>query len=647
MKTALVTPLRRSNSAQAVLAICFGVPLAVLAGAYLWLALDHGTFRLWPVVVHESGRYTLGETVLYFSHFLREIPTLFAYVLFLLGASGAVAAGPEQGGDRRPVLGWALLAGAAALVAGALLWSAVSQGPGTALADLFQFRTRDDASGYGTHWRFHWLSTLWFGAAAGMAPLVVDRLLRAPVLRTSSRWTAIAWIYFTVMTVAFGLSEDVFLDLHFVGHQAREILTHGPVTLLLGVGILLVGSNGGGPSATEPPAVSGPATWFSGALLIGIPAYLAVVSLSGDVLEHGQTDLGLSAMVAAHVFEHSLDYLLVLLLLSGAVILMDPRSHESHAMPRITPAPHAPEGEQLLAADQGLEEDPYPRRLDHAVSLIIPAFNEGAQVARQVREVASVMAATGWNFEIIVVDDGSSDGTGRAALAEGVRVLRNRRNRGYGASILRGVAVARHDWILIIDADGTYPASAIPELLARARGHEMVVGARITGNRKIPLARRPAKWFLTRLASYLARRRLPDLNSGLRLIRRDLIETYAYLMPSGFSFTTTITLAAACNEHEVAYVPIDYHARVGDSKIRPAHAFDFLLLVLRIIVFFNPLRVFVPIGAFMAAVGLAKLAYDLTLQNVSESALLGLLGALIVWAVGLLADQNARIARRG
>jgi glycosyltransferase involved in cell wall biosynthesis len=290
----------------------------------------------------------------------------------------------------------------------------------------------------------------------------------------------------------------------------------------------------------------------------------------------------------------------------------------------------------------------HPPRLEHAVSVVIPAFNEGPHIAAQIRAVADVLDQSHWVYELIVVDDGSSDGTGEAAAAArpDVRVLRNRRNRGYGASLKRGIAAARHQWILIIDADGTYPAAAIPELLALADDAEMVVGARVTAHRKIPLARRPAKWFLTRLASYLAEENLPDLNSGLRLLRRDLVEAYLHLLPSGFSFTTTITLAATCDDHEVAYVPVDYLERKGTSKIRPGHAFDFLLLVLRIIVFFNPLRVFIPLGLAMALLGLVKFAYDLTLQNISESALLGLLGALVVWSLGLLADQNARIARR-
>jgi glycosyltransferase involved in cell wall biosynthesis len=291
-------------------------------------------------------------------------------------------------------------------------------------------------------------------------------------------------------------------------------------------------------------------------------------------------------------------------------------------------------------------EDVILPSLDHSVSIVIPALDEGPYVAGQIRAVREVMETSGWDFEIILVDDGSTDATGQNAAEEGARVLRHSRNRGYGAAIKRGVSVAQYDWILITDADGTYPASAIPELLAQADSSEMVVGARITDNNHVPAVRRPAKWFLNRLASYLAERKLPDLNSGLRLMRKELIETYSYLLPSGFSFTTTITLAAVCDEHEVTYVPIDYHERLGESKIRPRHAYDFLMLILRTIVFFNPLRVFIPLGLILGIAGLVKFSYDVTQGTISESALLGLLGAMIVWTAGLLADQNARIARR-
>jgi len=289
-----------------------------------------------------------------------------------------------------------------------------------------------------------------------------------------------------------------------------------------------------------------------------------------------------------------------------------------------------------------IEED--ARAVDQAVSVVIPAYNEAAHVAAQIQAVRDVMELTGWNFEIIVVDDGSVDGTAQRAVETGVRVLRNRRNRGYGASLKRGIAAAGYGWILITDADGTYPPAAIPELLAAAAEADMVVGARVGPNVAIPASRRPAKWVLGKLASYLAGRKLPDINSGLRLMRRDLVERYVHLLPSGFSFTTTITLASTCNDYQVEYVPIDYLARLGSSKIRPRHAYEFLLLIIRTIIYFNPLKVFLPFGALLGLVGLVKFVYDVYMDNLSETVVLMFLGALIVWAVGLMADQNARIA---
>ena len=282
--------------------------------------------------------------------------------------------------------------------------------------------------------------------------------------------------------------------------------------------------------------------------------------------------------------------------------------------------------------------------LPHAVSVVIPANNEAAHVREEIDAVRAVLERSGWEYEIIVVDDGSTDGTAERAAESGARILRRRKNRGYGAALKLGIAHARHGWILITDADGTYPAGEIPRLLALADGNDMVVGARTGETVKIQLARRPPKAFLNWLASYLAGQKLPDINSGLRLMRTDLVRRYEHLLPSGFSFTTTITLAAACNDHMVEYVPINYMARLGASKMRPRAAYDFTMLILRTIVFFNPLKVFIPLGALLALAGLAKLGYDIYKDNLSESAVLALLGALIVWAVGMLADQNARIA---
>jgi glycosyltransferase involved in cell wall biosynthesis len=288
--------------------------------------------------------------------------------------------------------------------------------------------------------------------------------------------------------------------------------------------------------------------------------------------------------------------------------------------------------------------EPDDHALETKVTVVIPAYNEADHVADQVRAVQKVLERTDWTFEVIVVDDGSTDGTAEEAVTTGARVLRHRTNRGYGAALKQGVAAAAYDWILITDADGTYPTESIPELLASSDHAAMVVGARTGQTVKVPLSRRPAKWLLRKLASYLAGQRLPDINSGLRLMRKSLIERYIHLLPSGFSFTTTITLAATVNDHPVEYVPIDYFARLGRSKIRPIHAYEFTLLILRTIVFFNPLKVFIPVGLVLALAGIGKFIYDVTKDNLSESAVLALLGALIVWTVGLLADQNSRIA---
>ena len=272
-------------------------------------------------------------------------------------------------------------------------------------------------------------------------------------------------------------------------------------------------------------------------------------------------------------------------------------------------------------------------------------FDAGAALDERVYAVGNGIRVTG------CVSGAAFEGECRGGFfveadSTGARVLRRPRNRGYGAALKLGIRHATYDWILITDADGTYPVESIPALLAAAERSEMVVGARLGASVSIPLARRPAKWFLTRLASYLAGQRLPDINSGLRLIRKSLVQRYEALLPDGFSFTTTITLSAACNGHPVEYVTIDYHARLGQSKIRPRHAYDFTLLILRTIVFFNPLKVFIPLGALVALAGVAKLGYDISRDNLSESAVLAFLAALIIWAVGLLADQNSRFLGR-
>jgi glycosyltransferase involved in cell wall biosynthesis len=279
-----------------------------------------------------------------------------------------------------------------------------------------------------------------------------------------------------------------------------------------------------------------------------------------------------------------------------------------------------------------------------AVSIVVPAYNEEKAIGAQLEAVRQVMERSGWPFEILVVDDGSTDRTADEVRRHAVRLVQQPRNRGYGAALKAGIAAAQNDLIVIIDADGTYPADTIPALLEQAGNYDMVVGARTGQDVHIPLVRRPAKWLLARLASYLAEQPIPDMNSGLRVLKRPQVERFAHLLPSGFSFTTTITLALLCNDYRVLYVPINYAQRVGTSKIRPAHAYHFLLLILRTVVYFNPLRIFLPLGFMFFLAGLGKTVYDIFIGNLSESAVMGILTGVIIWCVGLLADQISRIA---
>jgi glycosyltransferase involved in cell wall biosynthesis len=283
---------------------------------------------------------------------------------------------------------------------------------------------------------------------------------------------------------------------------------------------------------------------------------------------------------------------------------------------------------------------------DLSLSVVIPAYNEEGAVRSTVEDVRRELAALGIPFEIIVIDDGSSDNTLAEARATGAVVDSNQVNTGYGASLKRGIRLAQYEYVAIIDADGTYPARYLPLMLAECRKQDMVVGDRGAAMRNVPLIRRPAKWFLNKLASFLAERRLNDLNSGLRVFRKSELVPFIPLLPQKFSFTTTITLCMACNGKRMMYMPIEYGKRVGQSKIRPVDFINFIILVLRVIVLFNPLRFFIPLGLGLFALGGVKFAYDLFIGNFSDTVVFAFLAAIMIWSLGLIADMISRLHLR-
>lgn len=277
--------------------------------------------------------------------------------------------------------------------------------------------------------------------------------------------------------------------------------------------------------------------------------------------------------------------------------------------------------------------------MSQAVSIVIPAFNEEMALRSVVADVKDVLHENDFTVEVIVVDDGSTDGTARSATAAGARVIRHRNNRGYGASLKTGITAAKYDLIGIIDADGTYPVKYLPELFRELEHADMVVGARIGQNVHIPLIRRPAKWVLKHLANYVANARIPDLNSGLRVFRREIALQYFPILPNQFSFTTTITLSMLCDNYAVSYVPIDYRKRQGRSKIVPWDAGSFAILILRAAILFRPLRVFLPLAMVCISYGVTKMILDLFRDpNISASAILAFMSALMIVMIGMLGD---------
>ena len=277
-------------------------------------------------------------------------------------------------------------------------------------------------------------------------------------------------------------------------------------------------------------------------------------------------------------------------------------------------------------------------------SIVIPAFNEAPSIAAVVRDLA---AAAPWR-EIIVVDDGSGDGTGDAAASAGARVVRHPYNKGNGAAVKTGIRQAAGAYILIADGDGQHRAADAPRLVSHLGAYDLVVGAR-SGQTQAGVSRRLGNAVLNAVASFLTEQPIPDLTSGFRAARREQLHEFLHLLPNGFSTPTTTTLAFIKAGYSVRFEPVDAAQRSGASKIRlGSDGFHFFLILLKVVTIFSPLRLFVPISAATFVVGAGYGVWTIVTQShVTNSSVLLIVLSVVILLVGLISEQIASLRFEG
>jgi len=239
------------------------------------------------------------------------------------------------------------------------------------------------------------------------------------------------------------------------------------------------------------------------------------------------------------------------------------------------------------------------------LTVVLPALNEAKAVGNVVREVQAALADWPNSWEVVVIDDGSQDGTGEAAAKAGAIVIRRPEAGGYGAALKAGIRHARGEWVAVLDADGSYDPAALPSLLNLLPAYDQVNGARNQEYGRLATVRRFAKWSITKLAEWISAKRIIDLNTGMKVFKRDLAMDFLWALPQGFSAVSSLTLAFLCDGHLVAYVPVPYRPRVGKSKFHPiVDTLRYVTTIFRLILYFRPLRVFLPVAGVLALVAM-------------------------------------------
>ncbi len=283
------------------------------------------------------------------------------------------------------------------------------------------------------------------------------------------------------------------------------------------------------------------------------------------------------------------------------------------------------------------------------VSIIIPVYNEAAAIGKVLKDVKAAARVIKGGYEIIVVDDASTDGTAKAVqkAVPGVCLVKHELNRGVGAARKTGLRAAKGDHIVMLDGDGTYPAEEIPGLLSFLPRYDMAVGARRRETGSFKPLRWLAKFFVRKLAEFAIGGKIPDLNSGLRAFKRQAALRFIGILPDTHSWVSTQTLCFLANNYRIHYHPIDYRKRIGKSTFHPwRDTKTYLTLVMTTVMFFNPLRFFIPIAAILAACAGWRLYHDVTvLHRIRESNISISLTVVLVLMMGLLADLIVRSSR--
>lgn len=302
---------------------------------------------------------------------------------------------------------------------------------------------------------------------------------------------------------------------------------------------------------------------------------------------------------------------------------------------------------------------PEPEGIDGAeprpyVTIVLPCFNEGEHVLREIDRITASMNASEFTYELLCIDDASTDNTlevlnDAATRYANIRVMPFRRNGGSGTARRIGTQQAYGEIVVWTDADMTYENERIPDLVRILRdddSYDQVVGARTTEEGTHKWARVPAKWLIRKIAERLSNQKIPDLNSGLRAFRREVSLPYLRLLPPGFSCVTTITLAFLSNQHDIKYVPTSYAKRAGESKFHFVRdAYRYILQVLRMVMYFDPLKVMMPPALWLFVIGIVKGIIDVFRYHAlyfPANTVLLIVSGIMIGSLALLADLVVR-----